>query len=106
MYRIIEPKGYLFFTTHGMNTLHWYFKNNGKITEHIINIIKNLLKSGYYLEDVFREHGDWGLNLKDWGQAYILPHWICRNLLKKWDLCYYQVGRSQFNQDVYILQKR
>lgn len=106
MYRIIVPNGYLVFTTHGMNTLKHYFEKNLKIKEDIINTIKNLLKSGYYFEDIFREQGDWGLDLKDWGQAYVLPNWICRILLKKWNLCYYQVGRASLDQDVYVLQKR
>ena len=103
--RIIEPRGLLIFSTHGLNSLQYYYQNDGKPETEIQKARETLLEMGFCYEDVFKP-GHYGLDLSDWGNCYILPEWILVNLLCDWKLLLYQVGRADLNQDVYVLEKK
>jgi SAM-dependent methyltransferase len=104
--RIIEPGGLLIFSTHGLNSLQFHYQHHLKPETDIERAGEVLLETGFCYEDVFKPGNTNGLDCSDWGNCYILPEWILRNLLGDWKLLLYQVGRAELNQDVYVLEKK
>lgn len=104
--RIIEPTGLLTFSTHGLNSLQYYYQNNLIPETDIQKAEETLLETGFCYQDAFKSCHPYGLGCSDWGICYILPEWILANLLCDWKLVLYQVGRAESNQDVYVLEKK
>jgi SAM-dependent methyltransferase len=105
MHRCIMPGGWLFFTTHGLNTLYYLEKFKLKDEQHISRLREVVMRHGFAFEDTFKESGgDWGVPSKEWGTAVMLPSWVAINLVGRgWSLKHFKVGRNQMNQDVYLL---
>lgn len=106
MHRVIKPRGLLVFSTHGLHTLKLYRREGLRSVQEIRVLVGNLIKTGYAFEDVFGEAGDHGLDCVDWGSCYVSTDWVLRKLLGQWKLVHYDLGRSEQNQDVYVLEKR
>jgi SAM-dependent methyltransferase len=104
MARCLKPGGWLMFTTHGPNTLRHYAQHALKLPDQIRALHTSLLRDGYAFEDVFGSAGDWSVPSTDWGNCYILPSWVCLNLVGHgWSLAAYKVGRELLDQDLYVL---
>jgi SAM-dependent methyltransferase len=106
MARCLKPGGWLMFTTHGPNTLRHYAQHALKLPDQLKELHTSLFRDGYVFEDVFGAAGDWSVPSTDWGNCYILPSWICLNLVGHgWSLAVYKVGRATLDQDLYVLVK-
>jgi len=106
MARCLKPGGWLMFTTHGPNTLRHYAQHALKLPDQLKDLHTSLFRDGYVFEDVFGAAGDWSVPSTDWGNCYILPSWICLNLVGHgWSLAVYKVGRATLDQDLYVLVK-
>jgi len=104
MARLIVPGGWLFFTTHGLQTLRWgKAKTNPETHE---RIRRGLRQNGYHFENVFDGSKHYGLETQDWGNSYLSPQWLMNNLSDNWDMVFFQEGRNQANQDCYVLKRR
>lgn len=104
MARLIKPGGWLFFTTHGLQTIKWL---KDKVTPETVERIRlSLRQNEYHFEDVFGSQKHYGLETAEWGDSYLSPRWLVENLSHQWDLKFFLEGRNQLNQDCYVLKRR
>ena len=106
MARIIKPEGWLFFTTHGKQTIRRARKLGKQKTETTDRIETGMLQNRFHFEDVFGGHKHYGLETPEWGNSFILPVWLLDKLSENWDLRLFQEGRNQSNQDCYVFVRR
>lgn len=106
MHRIIKPGGYLFLTTHSQQSLAQWHHNGLMKQEQLDSILYRLLTQYYVFEDSYRETGDWSADTGRWGMTYIHPQWFLNNTLDHWKIVCFRQGYLQWNQDVYLLEKR
>ncbi len=104
MARIIAPGGWLFFTTHGFQTLRWAKPRTNAETLERIRV--GMRQNDYHFENVFAGNKHYGLETQDWGNSYLTPKWLINSVSDKWDLLFFQEGRNQANQDCYVLKRR
>lgn len=104
MARLIMPGGWLFFTTHGVQTIRWAKPRANPETLERIRL--GLRQNDYHFENVFGGSEHYGLETQDWGNSYLSPKWLLNNLSDKWDMGFFQEGRNQANQDCYVLKRR
>lgn len=105
MYRVIKPGGFLVFTTHGFGSLIHYKETGTVIEEELVKAKHNLDEYGFHFIDVFGKGGDWGVGESDWGNAFINPAYMLKNLHPHWSLLDFMTRRAEGNQDVYLLKR-
>lgn len=106
MHRIAKPGAYFVWTTHGFGSLAYYWKNKKMTGPKLKETEDALEKEGFHFIDVFKNKGDWGVGMSNWGQAFINPSYVLKHMLPiGWKLCSYTHRRSESNQDVYLFQK-
>lgn len=107
MYRIVRPGGWLLFTTHGLNTLHWQVTRKHKNVNRVRHIFDGLLCSDFVFEETIpRSDPSQDLLEINWGNSYFRADWFLKNLTPKWDFRHYKPGRNQNNQDLYIVSPK
>lgn len=105
MYRVIKPGGFLISTTHGPESVAFYFEQGLRTTDQLAEILDALYKRGYWYAPEFGDAGDWGVVNSDWGTSFVSSEWMLDNLKPKWQVAEYATGRNERNQDVYVLRK-
>lgn len=104
--RILKPGAYFIWTTHGLGSLTYYWKNKAMSGVDAQLIEAELERTGFYFIDAFRGRDDWGVGKVNWGQTFINPSYVLKYMLPfGWRLCSYAHRRSEGNQDVYLFQK-
>jgi SAM-dependent methyltransferase len=107
MHRIIKPGGWLFFTTHGLNTVLRGLNRKRKPSRRVRAILEGLLGSDFVFEETILQKGEIKSLLDvSWGNSYFRPDWIMKNTCDKWNILHFNQGKNQNNQDVYILQSK
>ena len=108
-HRIIEPGGFLVFTTHGYRSLYYYLIQGWRDPPTIGKLLSEMLRDDFSFHPIFSINGgasERNLVLDDWGDCYFTPDWVLKNLLANWRLADFQPGRNQSNQDVYVLRRK
>jgi len=103
MRRVIEPGGYLIFTTHGYRSVLHYLELGHPVRD-LGAILADLLFDQYAFRHVWDHPSqEYGLQVVDWGMAYFTVEWVTRKLFREYRLVDFQPGLNQTNQDVYVL---
>lgn len=105
MHRILQSGGLLVWTTHGIGSLLYYHQQAAMSAADIRYALGKVLNEGFCFLDVFAGHGDWGLKQAEWGQAFINPVYVLRELLAGYKLVLFLPRRAENNQDVYVFEK-
>jgi SAM-dependent methyltransferase len=104
IYRVLEPGGFLCFTTHGYRSALYLLKRGSFTGDILASILAGLIHRQYAFHDVWQDPSEeYGLKVVDWGLAYFTVEWVTRNLYRKFRVVDHQPGLSQSNQDVYVL---
>jgi SAM-dependent methyltransferase len=105
LYRVLEPGGFLFFTTHGYRSVLYFLERGGPFTQEILgSMLADLVNRQYTFHTRWRDPSEeYGLQVVDWGFAFFTVEWVTRNLYRKFRVVDHQPGLSQSNQDVYVL---
>lgn len=106
MERLIKPGGWLFFTTHGIQSIHHARRHQKYKPARIDRIESSLFSEGFHFEDVFAGQQHYGLETGEWGNTFILPEWLLEHLSVNWRLELFLAGRNQSNQDCYLLTRK
>jgi SAM-dependent methyltransferase len=106
IHRIIKPGGWFLFTTHGLRSLYYYTQKYNKGIERWLSIYEGLIQNNHVFEEVWLSEDDVGNSATDWGNFYVKPDWIYKQLLDKFEMKVYLQGGNQSNQDVYLLTKK
>ena len=104
--RVLKPKGWFLFTTHGLRSLYRYVCQVDKGEERWRSVFEGFLQSNTIFEQVWLTEDDTGNDASDWGNLYVKPEWIYSELLRSFDLKLFRQGANQDNQDVYIVTKK
>ena len=115
MHRIMAPGGLLWFTTHGFQSINFGMLDAAPQKPHRTGLFDQLYKKGHAFFPMFGSSGDFGLpdgssaGMK-WGWGGFTTEWLAAKVLngddRPWKLEYFGPGRSERNQDVYVLRKR
>ncbi|MDP9631998.1 UNVERIFIED_ORG: SAM-dependent methyltransferase [Ensifer adhaerens] len=105
MHRIIKPNGWLFFTTHGDSSLHFYNREGLYLPRRILALLEGLVNSNFVFEEVYLGESPEGLSADGYGNAYMRPSWVKKNLSEKWKILYFGPAENQGNQDTYVLAR-
>jgi SAM-dependent methyltransferase len=108
LHRVIEPNGFLMFTTHGYRSLYYYLTQGMRDEKTVGKLFAEMIQRQYAFHPIFSllNIEDSGLALEDWGDCYLTCDWILSKLANSWTLAGYQCGRNQSNQDVYVLRRK
>ncbi|UTW56166.1 class I SAM-dependent methyltransferase [Kordiimonas sp. SCSIO 12610] len=107
MHRIIKPGGWLFFTTHGLNSILHNLVHKRKSPKRVRALFEGLLGADFVFEEtVKRSEKDQSLLDVAWGNSYFRPDWVMKNLCDKWDILFFHQGKNQNNQDLYVLRPK
>ncbi len=106
MHRIIRPGGALFLTTHGVDTLARYMRDDLMTHESASTVARSFLSSGHHWYDVFGEDGDWGVKSSGWGNGYMTLDWLATRVTPQWAIRLFIGGGLDQNQDVIVLERR
>jgi SAM-dependent methyltransferase len=113
MARVVQPRGHLLLTTHGLNSCAWFGDNPAATIDIEVKLgaswirqtVRRLDLDGHCFWDVFGDGGDWGVVDPDWGLAFFTPEWLLANVTPTWSVHVYRIGRANGNQDVYLLER-
>jgi SAM-dependent methyltransferase len=104
MYRVIEPGGWLLFSSHSLAGVRKIHVNRKKSAPRIHDILNSLINEGFAFDDCL--HGTRNFESSEWGNAFMLPIWVMKTVFDKWDLSFYRIGMYNSNQDLYVLRRR
>ncbi len=106
MHRVVEPDGWLLFTTHGETSIHYFNASGLFAPRRILALLEGFVNSDFVFEEVYLGQSPEGLSAAGYGNVYFRRAWIERWLGDKWEIVYFGEGENQRNQDVYVLRKR
>jgi SAM-dependent methyltransferase len=112
MHRVIRPGGHFIFTTHGLQSCVWFTANpDGGLRSSlgagwVAETARRLQDQGHCFWQMFGTHGDWTVVSPEWGLSFFTPEWLLENISPAWSLTLYRIGRAQWNQDLFVLERR
>jgi SAM-dependent methyltransferase len=105
LHRVIRPGGALLLTTHGLNTLATYTRDDLMSPPHIVEAVGSILREGIEFRDVFGAAGDWGVRDDGWGNSFLLADWLVEHATPQWSVRLLRSGRLDGNQDAFVLER-
>lgn len=112
MHRVIRPGGHLVFTAHGLQSCVWFNANPDQGLRDQLGAgwvgetARRLQDQGHCFWQMFGTHGDWTVVSPEWGISFLTPEWLLEHVSPDWALTLYRIGRAQWNQDVFVLERR
>lgn len=106
MNRVVEPDGWLLFTTHGETSIHYFNASGLFAPRRILALLEGFVNSDFVFEEVYLGQSPEGLSAAGYGNVYFRRAWVERWLGDKWEIVYFGEGENERNQDVYVLRKR
>lgn len=106
MHRVVRPGGALLITTHGLDTLGHYMREDLMTRESAAEVTRALITSGHHWYDVFGDEGDWGVKASGWGNGYMSMEWLTSHVTPDWAVRQYVPGGLHGDQDVVVLERR
>ena len=104
--RILKPLGWFLFTTHGPRSIYRNVCYVEKSVERWSSVYEGLLQSSHVFEQVWLTEDESGNNATEWGNSYVKPEWIYKELLEAFEIIVYNRGSNQRNQDTYLFRKK
>jgi SAM-dependent methyltransferase len=107
MERMVRRGGHLLLTAQGYQSLAHFARSRSMSDQDLARARAGLYRRAFWFEgDWFWRGGDHGIRSADWGMTFLTPEWILMNAPPAWALVGFRVGRSEGNQDLYVLQRR
>ena len=107
MARVVAPGGWLVFTAQGLQSVTFYDRHELLAKLDLEEVVTAMYARGFgFLSVPWGPRGDDGVPGAAWGMAFISPEWIAMQLSPHWKLAFFEAGRAETNQDLYVLERR
>jgi ubiquinone/menaquinone biosynthesis C-methylase UbiE len=106
MHRILEPGGWLAFSTHGAATIRHRLTRDPSRSAELHQLWHSMQVEGFVFVPARQGQVHRDLDTSRWGFAFMLADWVAASIAPRWALLVYDPARYGNHQDIYVLQKR